>query len=121
MAGFADVEYPILGPGLTFAIYFERDSLWFSAGSRRWLASAESIQFTHQARLFRSAFRVHVGDSIAFSITYTHVRRTIFSAIDAAYDGIDYDHDYFLAFLADHAASRDWQAGVRKAWLHPDR
>lgn len=115
--GFADTEHSLDGHQHTFAIYFERDSLYFSVGSRRWLLSETDIRFSHRARPFVSTFQVHEGHSIAFAITYAHLRRTELAVIDPTYDGIDFDHDYFLGFIAGYAASHEWQANVRKLWL----
>jgi len=115
--GFGAFERSVRGARWFFALYRKGESLFFSAGSRRWDLEQPGLGFSH-VRLgpFLSCFRVLESGRTAFTFVYWHVGRFLVASTDPTYDGIDEDADFFLVFVAEYASRADWQANVRQNW-----
>src|SRR5262245_39214075 len=115
--GFADFERQLFGTRQAFAVYRSGDAVFFNAGVRRWELGQPGLRFLHGNPFpFFSRFSVVVADRVVFTIQYPHLGRLLWAMIDPTYDGLDEEHDFFLAFVAKHAQSPEWLANVRKHW-----
>jgi hypothetical protein len=116
--GFAQFERSIAGSRIVFAVYHQRETVFFSAGASRWPLGSPHIRLEHERRVpFTSRFRVVVAGRPEFSFEYLHIGRWLFELMDPTYDAIDQDSDFFLEFLAEQAGSPQWLGNVRERWL----
>ena len=116
VTGVAVAERTLGGARCNFAVYVEASGLVFNAGAKRWPLSDATIRFVHQAGWFCSTFRVYRGECLEFTFTYWHLWRGLFSVIDATYDGLDREYDFFLHYFALCAGSPEWQQWARERW-----
>ena len=115
--GYAHFENDFRGTRQVFALFKSGDGLFFSAGTRCWPLDRPGLRFVHSRPFpFFSRFRVLESDRVVFSILYSHVRRLFMEVMDPAYDKLDEETDFFLAFVAQHAQSPEWQASARERW-----
>src|SRR5262249_35428386 len=111
--GFAHFEKARLGRRQVFALFMVGDALFFSAGTQRWQLDQPGLEFVHSHPFpFLSRFQVIDSGRTVFSITYSHLGRLLFALLDPTYDKIDEDSDFFLAFVAEHARSPEWQVNA---------
>jgi hypothetical protein len=116
--GFAHIERNLFGPQQVFALFRSGDALYFCAGARRWQLGQPELRFVHSHLFpFFSRFRVLESDRVVFSIVYSHLGRSLVVVMDPTYNNLDEDNDFFLAFVAQHAQSPEWQANVRQRWV----
>lgn len=116
-AGFAHFEQGLFRARQVFALFRSGDTLFFSAGARRWQLGQPGLRFVHSFPVpFLSRFRVFESDRVVFSIWYSHVGRLLFAVMDPTYDKLAEESDFFLAFVAEYAQSPEWQAQVRERW-----
>jgi hypothetical protein len=117
LVGFAHFERPFLGEPQIFAVFRQDDSLFFSAGARKWRLDRPGLRFVHsQPFPFFSRFRVIEGERVTFSILYSHLGRLLLALADPTYDKIDEDTDFFLSFVAEYGSSPEWRADVLRQW-----
>lgn len=117
VSGFVSFEHSLGGRRVAFALYREADDLLFRAGSRSWKLGASDLSFSHKHPFpFVSRFQVLEAGRVTFSFTYSHIRRLLWALLDPTYDKLDDDSDFFLLFVADHAADPSWQHYVREHW-----
>jgi hypothetical protein len=116
-AGFADFERQVLGARQVFALVKSGNTLFFSAGARRWELGQPGLRFVHGRPFpFLSRFRVIESDRVVFSILYSHVGRVLLKPIDPTYDKRDHESDVFVSFVAEYATSPEWQVQARERW-----
>lgn len=118
VCGFADVAHSIFGRRVTFALYLQESELFFNADARKWHLSDPHLSFSYRiwAARFVSTFSVFESGERTFSFSYPHLIRLVFARLDPTYDPIDFEHDFFLAFVAENAASSSWQGHIRERW-----
>ncbi len=118
VSGFAAFERPLWGRPVTFALYRAADDLRFSAGRRSWTLGPSGLSFSHeQPFACLSRFQVLESGRVTFSFTYSHVGRLMWAILDPTYNKLDQEADFFLAFVAEQAASPSWQQRVRELWV----
>jgi len=116
LTGIAITERTLGGARCNFAVYMEASGLVFNAGAKRWPLSDATIRFVHEGGWLLSTFRVYRGECLEFTFTYFHLWRGLFMVIDATYDGLDLEHDFFLHYFASCAGTPDWQQWARERW-----
>jgi hypothetical protein len=90
VVGFAGFERSLLGRHQVFAPYRSGDALFFSAGPRRWQLGQPGLAFSHTHPVpLVSRFRVLESGRV-----------------------VGEPHDFFLAFVAENAASPSWQRHI---------
>lgn len=118
LSGFACMERSVWGAPTVFAVYRVADGLRFSAGRQTWRLDDSDLVLTHTRCLpFLSKFCVIRSGRKEFSFTCFHFGRMLMASCDPTYDGIDYDQDYFLAFVAKNALSADWKRSACEKWI----
>jgi hypothetical protein len=117
ISGFAESERGIGGTRRFFAVYRERDDIFFNAGPQRWRLGTLGLRFEHDRRNpFVSGFLVTHSGELAFAFSYTHLGRLLLALADPTHDRMDQEADFFLGFIAAHASSPEWLQNVRERW-----
>jgi hypothetical protein len=118
VSGFVAFERALWGRSVPFALYRSGDDLFFSAGRRAWNLGQSRLSFSHGRPIaFVSRFQVLESGRVVFSFWYSHVARLLLEALDPTYNDLDQEHDFFLAFVAQYAATASWQRNVRERWV----
>jgi len=116
-SGFAESERGLCGTRQFFAVYREREDIFFNAGPQRWCLGSPGLCFEHDHRFpFVSRFRVIQSGEVVLAFSYPHFGRLLLALADPTYDKINQDTDFFLEFIAEQANSPEWIQNVCERW-----
>ena len=88
------------GP-MFFCVYRWDGDFLFQAGQRRWSLTRSDLTLAFKSRgASASEFRVIEEGVETFRCSYTHRLRNLWAAFDPTYDGLDFESDHFLAYVA---------------------
>ena len=111
--GFASME-PVMGRSFRFYAVFAHDGrIYFQAGRKQWDLTNVSIETGYMCPFgLMSRFRLSLDGRTAHKVTLVHPNRAAWPFIDPTYDGIDFESDHFLGFLAKQLTDEEWREHV---------
>ena len=108
--GFASLE-PVMGVFPQFyAVFAYNGCLYFQAGKKQWDLTNTVIETGYSCPFgLISRFRLSLDGKTAHRVTLVHPNRAAWPFVDPTYDGIDFDSDNFLGFLAGKLIDEEWR------------
>ncbi len=109
-SGWASME-PVMGLAFRFYAVFTHDGrLHFQAGKKKWDITNASVGTGYSCPFgLISRFRLSLDGKTVHRVTLVHPNRAAWPFIDPTYDGIDFDSDHFLGFLARELLDEEWR------------